>query len=88
MHVRLWVNGFKILSQELQGLLSCTKSTLILWGQLMELLKRYGEDIPEVDLEIVLKSAKIAELRVHNVVQCLFNIQMAYHMIEIYLNIK
>ena len=62
MHVSLWVNGFDILSQELQGLLSYTNSTLILWSQLMELLKRYSEDIPEVGLEIVLKSDETAEL--------------------------
>ena len=50
MHVSLWVNGLEILSQELQWLLSHTNSALILWSQLMELLKRYSEDIPEVAL--------------------------------------
>ena len=62
MHVSLWVNGFDILSQELQWVLSHTNSTLILWSQLMELLKRYSEDILEVALDIVTKSAEIADL--------------------------
>ena len=61
MHVSLWVNGLEILSQELQWLLSHTNSTLILWSQLMELLKRYSEDVPEVALDIVSKSAEIAD---------------------------
>ena len=58
MHVSLWVNGLEILSQELQWLLSHTNSTLILWSQLMELLKRYSE----VALDIVSESAEIANL--------------------------
>ena len=59
MYVGLWVNGFEILSQKLQWLLSYTNSTVILWSQPMKLLKQYSEDIPEVGLEIVLKSAEI-----------------------------
>ena len=62
MHVRLWVNGFEILAQELQWLLYYTNSTLILWSQPMDQLKQYSEDIPEVGLEIVLKSAEIEDL--------------------------
>ena len=62
MHVSLWVNGLEILSQELQWVLSHTNSTLILWSQLMELLKRYSEYIPEVAIDIVSKSAEIADL--------------------------
>ena len=54
MHVSLWVNELEMLSQELQWVLSHTNSTLILWCQLMELLKRYSEDIPEVALDIAL----------------------------------
>ena len=62
MHVSLWVNGLEILSQELQWVLSHTNNTLILWSQLMELLKQYSEDIPEVAIDIVSKNAKIADL--------------------------
>ena len=35
VHVTLWVNGFEILSHKLQGLLSNTNSTLIMWSQLI-----------------------------------------------------
>ena len=53
------MNGLEILSQDLQWVLSHTNSTPILWNQLMERLKRYSEDIPEVALDIVSKSVEI-----------------------------
>ena len=55
MHVILWVNGFEILSQELQGLLSNINSILILWSQLIIiilLLSVYGAFSDRVGLPL------------------------------------
>ena len=58
------VQPYRKMDYKPKNILSHTNSTLILWSQLLELLTTNdnSEDIPEVGLDIVLRSAQIADL--------------------------